>query len=576
MAEDKAKFEFRSIEYRLPLCESDFLSSEPLGRFQCTIAYYLSTQDEPRSTFMMNLEEDSALSSLLNKDRSDVLGAREKRCVQVNPLEVTEVSNRFKLRGNRFFKTGAYDNAFGCYSKAINYSNWAHDPVAVYYQNRAAVLEAREDWSEVIDDFTEALRINPTYVKALHRRSRAFAAMYELEEALDDAAAADILLKSSSVEDNVKNTTYELSLRLGRVLAESWLSGEVDDDDGFLYPASIKHLRSYIEDINSNVFNKLVGNDDDPLFSDIKEDLRNEKYNNIEAKCTELIELNGAHKYRAMLLRGMCKFCMHDREGALRDFDDIISNSTNESQEMLYLKIEAMTERAYLKYCTNDFPGAEEDFKMAVIMDPKSPTTYHKRAKFEYYVDVRSSEDVKADYCLAISLDPEFLTPRLCFGDYLLKEDEIDSAGEVIAETVRLFPLNSDAWQRHAKFLLKTGRKSEAIEAINKSIDLAPWRAQPYADKAFILLTDENDYRVCEQVLPLTDKALDLDDECHTLCYCLAHMETTFGNYEKAIPMLEKSIDCSPRSVEELHVIFALLELCKAHVKNKNLLELVV
>ena len=88
----------------------------------------------------------------------------------------------------------------------------------------------------------------------------------------------------------------------------------------------------------------------------------------------------------ALLLLGIYRFCMHKMKGALQDFDEIISTDVDDTQN---IKIEALTERACLKLSTGDIDGAEQDFEMAIIIDPKNATTYHKRAKFGRHRFVR-------------------------------------------------------------------------------------------------------------------------------------------------------------------------------------------
>ena len=207
------------LEYVIdpPSLDSDFLSSKPLGNFNSRDDPdgYVHLRDDPRSLFIFNLREKDDHG--LSEDKDEVQQERMKHGDQVPSSEVAEVSNALKLRGNRFFKARDYDSAYGCYSKAIEYSYGygAYDATAIYFQNRAAVSEATENFIMVEIDCTEALNINPTYIKALQRRSRAYLSSNSLFEALDDAVAAEILLKSSS-DEKVESTTHELSLRLGR------------------------------------------------------------------------------------------------------------------------------------------------------------------------------------------------------------------------------------------------------------------------------------------------------------------------------------------------------------------------
>ena len=57
---------------------------------------------------------------------------------------------------------------------------------AVYAANRAAVQIKQQCWKEAIRDCTDALEMDPEYIKALLRRATAYEALDDLEHTLAD------------------------------------------------------------------------------------------------------------------------------------------------------------------------------------------------------------------------------------------------------------------------------------------------------------------------------------------------------------------------------------------------------
>ena len=65
---------------------------------------------------------------------------------------------------------------------------------AVYAANRAAVQLKQQCWKEAIRDCSEALELDPEYIKALLRRATAYEAVDDLEHTLSDYQKVDTFL----------------------------------------------------------------------------------------------------------------------------------------------------------------------------------------------------------------------------------------------------------------------------------------------------------------------------------------------------------------------------------------------
>ncbi|XP_029430730.1 protein unc-45 homolog A isoform X2 [Rhinatrema bivittatum] len=87
--------------------------------------------------------------------------------------------------GNTFFKSGNYEAAISCYTKAINLSENRTDR-AVLYRNRSACFLKLEDYSKAEADASQAVDVDGGDVKALFRRSQALEKLGQLEKASSD------------------------------------------------------------------------------------------------------------------------------------------------------------------------------------------------------------------------------------------------------------------------------------------------------------------------------------------------------------------------------------------------------
>ncbi|KAJ2948715.1 hypothetical protein O0L34_g7972 [Tuta absoluta] len=89
-----------------------------------------------------------------------------------------------KERGNTFVKAEKWDEAIACYNRAIELVK----DDAIYYANRGLCYLKKDSLHQAETDCTEALRLDPTYVKALQRRATARERLGSLRAASRDLA----------------------------------------------------------------------------------------------------------------------------------------------------------------------------------------------------------------------------------------------------------------------------------------------------------------------------------------------------------------------------------------------------
>jgi len=92
-----------------------------------------------------------------------------------------------KEEGNWHYKESRYEKAIEYYTKALNLATNPEDK-AVLMSNRAAcfMTNTTQNYNEAIVDCSNALEINPNYLKALIRRGQAYEAIEKFKLALQD------------------------------------------------------------------------------------------------------------------------------------------------------------------------------------------------------------------------------------------------------------------------------------------------------------------------------------------------------------------------------------------------------
>ncbi|XP_073954115.1 RNA polymerase II-associated protein 3-like isoform X1 [Choristoneura fumiferana] len=105
-----------------------------------------------------------------------------KKSQQAKMEKLREEAHHEKERGNAFVKQEKWDEAIACYNRAIELVK----DDAIYYANRGLCYLKKDSLHQAETDCTEALRLDPTYVKALQRRATARERLGSLRAASHD------------------------------------------------------------------------------------------------------------------------------------------------------------------------------------------------------------------------------------------------------------------------------------------------------------------------------------------------------------------------------------------------------
>ena len=109
-------------------------------------------------------------------------------CIRVVEKDIKQAS-ALKAKGNEYYKQKFFDTAIKYYTRAISYCPLTKEHSysrAVFYSNRAACYMSMTEYDRAIEDCSTALSFEPTYVKTILRRCKAYEAIDQLEDAVAD------------------------------------------------------------------------------------------------------------------------------------------------------------------------------------------------------------------------------------------------------------------------------------------------------------------------------------------------------------------------------------------------------
>lgn len=169
-------------------------------------------EDDPGNKSKKSIANLKGQTISLDGDDKLIQEPSENVATELSPLEV---ATSHKNEGNVCFKKAKYDEAIKWYDKAIEVcpAESGHD-LSTFYQNRAAAYEQLKKWSSVRDDCSKALELNSKYVKALHRRARAYEHLNDFSSSLEDVTATCIL------ESFQNNSTLAFADRILKQMGE--------------------------------------------------------------------------------------------------------------------------------------------------------------------------------------------------------------------------------------------------------------------------------------------------------------------------------------------------------------------
>jgi tetratricopeptide (TPR) repeat protein/S1-C subfamily serine protease len=303
-----------------------------------------------------------------------------------------------------------YKEAAAAINKAIELS-----PRAAFYLNRGIVRNELGDKQGAIDDYTQAIKINPNYAQAYNNRGVARNELGDKQGAIDD---------------------YTQAIKINPNLALAYYNrGNVRDDLG--------DKQGAIDDFNQAI--KINPNYAKAYYN--RGIVRNElgdKQGAID-DYTQAIKINPNYA-NAYYNRGIVRNELGDKQGAIDDYTQAIKINPN-----LAL---AYYGRGYVRYELGDKPGAIDDFNQAIKFNPNYADAYYNRGNARS--DLGDKQGAIDDYTLAIKFNPNYANAYVLRGIVYYELGDKQKVREDLQRAAQLFKAqgNTAAYEK-AMALLK-------------------------------------------------------------------------------------------------------------------------
>lgn len=142
-----------------------------------------------------------------------------KMCLGLDPdmkqaiklLRIVQKLSRTKEEGNAAFKAKDYRRAIDLYAQALEVDPTNKDMNAKILQNRAQAYINLKEYDSAIEDCTEALRLDPGYVKAMKMRAKAYGGAERWEDAIREyKSVAENNPGEKGIQEDIRRAEFEL------------------------------------------------------------------------------------------------------------------------------------------------------------------------------------------------------------------------------------------------------------------------------------------------------------------------------------------------------------------------------
>lgn len=415
----------------------------------------------------------SATNPVVNGVSSKKSSASSKEePAKAKELTPFEQAVKQKEQGNDCFKNGKYDTAIEFYTKAIEICPQENTcDLSQFYQNRAAAYEQLKKWESVQSDCSKAIELNEKYIKALHRRARAYENLKQLELCLEDVTAVAIL-------EGFQNS--QSLVFADRILKDLGLKHAKEAMVNKMPVEPSKHfVGNYFRSFCQDPVHKVVVTSAEPKgFVRATKAFKEGKYNDIIPACTEEIEScedDSEYKLEAILLRGTFYLLSGQYDLSLIDFNTVINNKEADPK----LRSNALTKRASLHMQTEQKELSFDDFEKAIEIDPKNPDIYHHRGQI--YLLIEQLQGAAEDFSKASELSPKnpLTYVHKLYSEYRQAVNDQDNTklfakiGE-FSEAIKEYPTCIEVYSLFAQILSDQQQFSLADEYFEKAMKLEP------------------------------------------------------------------------------------------------------
>ncbi|GAA5862832.1 hypothetical protein JCM5296_006788 [Sporobolomyces johnsonii] len=462
--------------------------------------------------------------------------------IEVMPTEArSKAALALKARGNKLYSSKQYDQAVAFYSKAIEC-----EEQAVFYSNRAACYTNLNQLEKVVEDCSAALRLDPSYIKALNRRATAreqLGGPENLYLALCDFTAAAIIdnfatqATTDSVERVMKQLATEKAAEIMRnrepklpsaTFIEAYLQAFRAQP-----PPSLPANASQGDETLKLAFDALAAKDFTHALSYFNEAL-DQGISSPEGKAA------------ALNMRATFKFIMSDAAAALKDLDEATAVWPQGAQSWV------KKASVHMELAKPD--EAFKDFDKALEIDPGNADVYYHRGQV-FFITGEFTRAM-AEYRKSSELDPAFIFSHIQLAVAQYKSGETEKAMHHFRRLIRENPNSPEVYNYYGELLLDQAQFDEAVTNFDKSIELAknnhPRNALPMVNKALAIFQHRQDFATAEAICR---EAIEIDPQCDVGVATLAQLLLQQNKVHEAVGMFQRSAEMARTEPELINAL---------------------
>ena len=406
-----------------------------------------------------------------------------------------------------------------------------------------ASLAAQGLWSQAMDEYAEAIRLNPDFAEAYNNRGAAHRALGDLEAAVadfteairlkDDLAvahvnAASVLLDLGRTEEAVRHLDRAFSLPLAEAeVASTYFNyGRAHAALGDR-AAAIEALSEAIDLDSENAVAFYIRGQAYVAIGLVPSGLRDAQQCRPGPACQRAdSDFGNAVRINpdfvdAYIARASLRVIRGAMSPAIRDYDEAIWREPDnpeyyQRRGMAYVRLGRKSE-------------AVADFEHAIRLDPARASAY--RARGSAYVEFGQPELAVTSFDEAIRLDPQ--DPGAYYGRAQARA-ALGQVNEALADfdaAIRLFAEDPEAYKGRAKIYVELGELESAVADFGSAIRLAPRDPEAFRLRAAVYL----ELGRLEEAVADLDGAIGIDtgDATSVNARGLAYLE--LGEPEKAL-----------------------------------------
>ncbi|MFP3042602.1 tetratricopeptide repeat protein [Treponema primitia] len=380
------------------------------------------------------------------------------------------------------------------------------------YYNRGYNHAAKKEYDNAIENFTQALRLDPNFFPAYVQRGQSYSRSGDYEKALADFNTALRLTPDSFEAYYFRGMAYYRKNDYDRAIADFTQSIRLNPNNaGTYYTRSVMYnlkgeMEKGIEDLTQAIrikpdiiyyFERAL------VYGKIKEhDKAIADYtrvigldpNSVDAYNERGLEFRDKGEYKSALEdfnyairldpnsaefyfnRANVHSDLKDYDRAIADLGQVIRLKPNDNF--------AYNNRGIAYMDKGEYDHALEDFNRALGIEPNYASAYHNRG--ETYRKKGNYDRAIEDYTQALRVNPNFSLPYNSRGNAYREKGDNSRALADFTQAIRIDPVYAEAYQNRGIVYGISGDKEKAIADFSQAIRINPNFSETYSNRGAV------------------------------------------------------------------------------------------